>query len=257
MLVRINRFSRWLYLSLPHQHDVERISLVYVSRKKVQIKEYDLNGFTLRDGKKVDYDDLFIVGRQSNEFEFADVPAETGNIIETFFDLAMNFHEQSQYKKLRDFFGIKSKRLSLLSPIKEHFTWSFLKLLEDMAADESKIPSERQIAWLEKIHEHALLGEVFDRKFRFMNDYWAPAKASSFWRKAKNKDRALASTNKAIDDRATFSDKQRAASLTSRAAVLRDMRNLTAAEKCLRWAYKLDGGSNDYISNVWRKYDGI
>ena len=244
-------------MSLPQKHDVEAVRLVYVSKKTAQITEYDANGFTLGDGKKVDYDDLFIVGRQSSEFEFADVLVETGNIIETFFDLTIKFHEQTKYKKLRDCFGIKSKRLALLSPIKEHFTWSFMKLLEEMAADNSKIPSDKQISWLEKIREYALLGEVFDRKFYIAKDYWAPAVASSFWRKAKNNERALASTSKAIDDKVAFSDKQRAASLTSRAAVLRDMRSLTAAEKCLRWAYKLDGGSNDYISNTWKKHDGV
>ena len=67
------------------------------------------------------------------------------------------------------------------------------------------------------------------------------SKASSYWRKAAMP-KGTKVNEVAIDDNRHFSPKARAAALTSRAAALKELKQLTAAENCCE-AYKLDGPS--------------
>ena len=254
MKVTINRFSRWLYLTLPQEHDVSGIKLYRVSGARELIQSYSASCLILMNQDKIQYEDLFIVGRQRHEFENAEVSAALAKDIEQFFELTMHFPEQQTYKTLKQRYGLQSKRLALLSPQKTNFTWSFFSFLQEFHKDATRIPSDAQIEWLDKLQENAFLGSVFDRKYLVNNDEWAPAKASSYWRKARDAQKALKSTEAAIDDKRLFSPKARAAALTSRAAALKELKQLTAAENCLRWAYKLDGPS-EHLKKTWSGYD--
>ena len=257
MRVKINRFSRWLFLSLPNTRAIAGTKIYKVNKNHVVAEDYSHNGLFTQDGEMIDYEDLFIVGRLGNEFESAEVGAPQASEIESFFQLTQKFEEQKEYKKLKEKFGLSSKKLALLSPVKENFTWNFFNFLRAFSSDGKLLPSDKQIVWLEKLHENAFLAEIYDRKYIVEGDVWAPARASSFWRKAKNYEKAIQSTNPCINDKIVFPNQARAAALTSRAAVLKSMKQLTAAENCLRWAYKLDDKQKPHLANTWGGYDAL
>jgi hypothetical protein len=124
-----------------------------------------------------------------------------------------------------------------------------MRVLSQLESDKDLIPATEEIRWLKQLQLHAVLGEVFDRKFRQTGDLFQAAMASSYWRKAGLYTQALYSTKRAMEPTARSPDPARAACYVTRAAALKDLRRRKLALECLDVAERL-GGRAEHIAMV-------
>jgi tetratricopeptide (TPR) repeat protein len=156
-----------------------------------------------------------------------------------------------EWDRLKTTFHVPRVNLSIQGESGSQEGRKLMRILSLLEADQDLIPAEEDLGWLKQQQLYAVLGEVFDRKFRKGCDLFHAAMASSYWRKAGLYAQALASTERALEPATQSTDPARAACYVTRAATLKDLQRRNQALECLDLAQAL-GGSAEHIDMVRR-----
>jgi hypothetical protein len=155
-----------------------------------------------------------------------------------------------EWNRLKTAFHVPRVDLSVLGSGSEGGR-KLMRLLALLEADQEMVLTEEDLGWLKKLQLYAVLGEVFDRKFRKTGDLFHAAMASSYWRKTVLYRQAFASTERALEPATQSPDPARAACYVTRAATLKDLKRRRQALECLDLAQAL-GGNAQHVAMVRR-----